>query len=91
MAKKFFVALVLVLALAFSAAADVTVRLGVTGSVYNEMWQPVKDMLAKEAGISRITINKLENGTQTITKSSTIIKLADALKINPQILLCSKS
>ena len=48
MAKKFFVALVLVLVLAFSASADVTVRLGVTGSVYNEMWQPVKEMLAKQ-------------------------------------------
>ena len=48
MAKKFFVALVLVLVLAFSASADVTVRLGVTGSVYDEMWQPVKEMLAKQ-------------------------------------------
>ena len=48
MAKKFFVAFVLVLVLAFSASADVTVRLGVTGSVYDEMWQPVKEMLAKQ-------------------------------------------
>ena len=46
--KKFLIAFVLVLALAFSASADVTVRLGVTGSVYDEMWQPVKEMLAKE-------------------------------------------
>ena len=50
-----------------------------------------QEQLAKESGISRITINKLENGFQTITKSSTIIKLADALKINPQILLCYKN
>ena len=48
MTKKFFVAFVLVLALIASASADVTVRLGVTGSVYDEMWQPVKDMLAKD-------------------------------------------
>ena len=48
MAKKFFVALVLVLALIATASADVTVRLGVTGSVYNEMWEPVKEMLAKQ-------------------------------------------
>lgn len=48
MTKKFVVALALVLALAFSASAAVTVRLGVTGSVYDEMWQPVKEMLAKE-------------------------------------------
>ena len=48
MAKKFFVALVLVLALIATASADVTVKLGVTGSVYNEMWEPVKEMLAKQ-------------------------------------------
>ncbi|MBQ7559116.1 MAG: MetQ/NlpA family ABC transporter substrate-binding protein [Synergistaceae bacterium] len=48
MAKKFLIAVVLVLALAFSACADTVVRLGVTGSVYDEMWQPVKEMLAKQ-------------------------------------------
>ena len=48
MTKKFLLSFVLVLALAFSASADVTVRLGVTGSVYDEMWQPVKEMLAKQ-------------------------------------------
>ena len=48
MARKVLLSLVLVLTLAFSASADVTVRLGVTGSVYDEMWQPVKEMLAKE-------------------------------------------
>ncbi|MDY6400009.1 MAG: MetQ/NlpA family ABC transporter substrate-binding protein [Synergistales bacterium] len=48
MAKKFLIAFVLVLALAFSACADTVVRLGVTGSVYDEMWQPVKEMLAKQ-------------------------------------------
>ncbi|MBQ3693545.1 MAG: MetQ/NlpA family ABC transporter substrate-binding protein, partial [Synergistaceae bacterium] len=48
MAKKLFVALVLVIALAFSACAEVTVRLGVTGSVYDEMWQPAKEILAKQ-------------------------------------------
>ncbi len=48
MARKVFLSVVLVLAFSFSAFADVTVRLGVTGSVYDEMWQPVKEMLAKE-------------------------------------------
>ncbi|MBQ3447408.1 MAG: MetQ/NlpA family ABC transporter substrate-binding protein [Synergistaceae bacterium] len=48
MARKVLLSLVLVIALAAGAFADVTVRLGVTGSVYDEMWQPVKDMLAKE-------------------------------------------
>ena len=48
MAKKLFVALVLVLALSFTASADVTVRLGVTGSVYDEIWQPAKEILAKQ-------------------------------------------
>ena len=48
MAKKLLLSFVLALALAVSASADVTVRLGVTGSVYDEMWQPVKEALAKE-------------------------------------------
>ena len=48
MARKFLLSFVLVLALSVSAFADVTVRLGVTGSVYDEMWQPVKEMLTKE-------------------------------------------
>ena len=48
MAKKFFVAFILVLALISSALAEQTVKLGVTGSVYDEMWQPVKDMLAQQ-------------------------------------------
>ena len=48
MTRKLFVAVVLVLALVAGAFADQTVRLGVTGSVYDEMWQPVKEMLAKQ-------------------------------------------
>ena len=46
--KKLLVALFLVLSFVSFAFADVTVKLGVTGSVYDEMWQPVKEMLAKE-------------------------------------------
>ena len=48
MTKKLAASIALVLVLAFGAWADVTVRLGVTGSVYDEMWQPVKEMLAKD-------------------------------------------
>ena len=48
MTRKLVLSLALVLALVVSANADVTVRLGVTGSVYDEMWQPVKEALAKE-------------------------------------------
>ena len=48
MTRKLFVAVVLVLALVAGAFADQTVRLGVTGSVYDEMWQPVKEMLTKQ-------------------------------------------
>ena len=49
MTKKFLAALVLVLVLAFSAnAANQVVRLGVTGSVYDEMWEPAKKALEKE-------------------------------------------
>ena len=48
MTRKLFVAFILVLALVAGAFADTTVRLGVTGSVYDEMWQPVKESLAKQ-------------------------------------------
>ena len=48
-----------------------------------------QEQLAKKSGVSRITISRLESGAQTVIKSSTIIKLADALKVNPQVLLCS--
>ena len=49
MTRKILLALVLVLALVFSAhAADKTVRLGVTGSVYDEMWEPAKKLLAAQ-------------------------------------------
>lgn len=46
--KKIALAAVLVLALALGAGAEQTVRLGVTGSVYDEMWAPAKALLAKE-------------------------------------------
>ena len=46
--KKIFLALVLVFALVLSASADQIVRLGVTGSVYDELWQPAKEILAKK-------------------------------------------
>ncbi len=47
--KKALLAVVLVLALALGAQAESkTVRLGVTGSIYDEMWAPAKALLAKE-------------------------------------------
>ena len=46
-----------------------------------------QDKLAQKSGISRVTIALLESGKQTITKSSTIIKLAEALEVEPQELL----
>ena len=47
-----------------------------------------QEQLAKKSGVSRVTIALLESGKQTVTKSSTIIKLADALKVEPQDILC---
>ena len=47
-----------------------------------------QEQLAEKSGISRITIANIERGSQTFIKSSTIVKLADALKVNPQVLLC---
>lgn len=50
-----------------------------------------QEKLAEKSGVSRITIAKLESGTQTVIKSSTIIKLADALQVAPQVLLCPQT
>lgn len=47
-----------------------------------------QEQLAERSGISRITIANIERGSQSFVKSSTIIKLADALKVDPQVLLC---
>jgi len=47
-----------------------------------------QEQLAEKSGVSRVTIANIERGSLTFIKSSTIIKLADALKINPQVLLC---
>lgn len=44
--------------------------------------------LAEKAGISRVTIANIERGSQSFIQSSTVIKLADALKVDPQVLLC---
>lgn len=46
--KKALLAAVLVLSVVVSASADTTVRLGVVGSVYDELWAPAKAALAKE-------------------------------------------
>ena len=47
-----------------------------------------QEQLAQKSGVSRVTIAMLESGKQTLAKSSTIIKLADALKVEPQVILC---
>ena len=47
-----------------------------------------QEELAKKSGISRVTIANIERGSQSFIKSSTIIKLADALKVDPKVLLC---
>ena len=46
-----------------------------------------QEQLAEKAGISRVTIANIERGSQAFVKSSTIIKLAEALKVDPQVLL----
>lgn len=50
-----------------------------------------QEQLAEKSGVSRLTIANIERGAQTVLKSSTIIKLADALKVDPQVLLRPKS
>lgn len=47
-----------------------------------------QEQLAEKSGISRVTIANIERGSQSFIKSSTIIKLADTLKVDPQVLLC---
>ena len=46
-----------------------------------------QEQLAEKSGVSRATIANIERGSQAFLKSSTIIKLADALKLDPSVLL----
>lgn len=48
-----------------------------------------QEQLAEKSGVSRVTIANIERGSQSFIKSSTVIKLAEALNISPQVLLCS--
>lgn len=48
-----------------------------------------QEELAKKAGISRVAISLLENGKSGDARGSTILKLANALNIEPNVLLCS--
>ena len=50
-----------------------------------------QEQLAEKSGVSCVTIATIERGNQSFLKSSTIIKLADALKVDPQVLLCPES
>ena len=47
-----------------------------------------QEQLAAKSGVSRLTIINIEAGKLSFIKSSTIIKLADASKVNSQVLLC---
>lgn len=47
-----------------------------------------QEQLAEKSGISRVTIANIERGILSFIKSSTVIKLADALKVDSQFLLC---
>lgn len=47
-----------------------------------------QEQLAEKSGISRVTIANIERGILSFIKSSTVIKLADALKVDLQVLLC---
>ncbi len=47
-----------------------------------------QEQLAEKSGISRTTIANIERGSQSFIKSSTVIKLAETLKVAPQVLLC---
>ena len=47
-----------------------------------------QEQLAQKLGVSRVNIAMLESEKKTVAKSSTILKLADALKVEPQVILC---
>ena len=47
-----------------------------------------QEQLAEKSGISRVTIANIERGILSFIISSTVIKLADALKVDLQVLLC---
>ena len=46
-----------------------------------------QDQLAEMSGVSRVTISKLESGAQKVTTNTTILKIAEALKTDPGVLI----
>lgn len=44
--------------------------------------------LGARAGLSRVTINKIENGRVEDIGTKTLLRLAEALKVSPSYLLC---
>ena len=50
-----------------------------------------QEELAEKSGVSRVTISMLEAGKQRVTKSTTLVSLADALNVSVGDLLCGES
>ena len=50
-----------------------------------------QEELAEKSGVSRVTISMLEAGKQRVTKSTTLVSLADALNVSVSDLLCDES
>ena len=50
-----------------------------------------QEELAEKSGVSRVTISMLEAGKQRVTKSTTLVSLADALNVSVGDLLCDES
>lgn len=48
-----------------------------------------QEELAEKSGVSRVTISMLEVGKQKVTKSTTLVSLADALGVSVTDLLCT--
>ncbi len=46
---------------------------------YREKCQMTQSELAKKSGVSRVTINQLEQGVERNTSSKTLLKIAKAL------------
>ena len=63
-------------------------RIGLRVALAREALKLTQEELAEKAELSRVTINKIENGRTNDMSTRTLLRLAKALNVDASYLLC---
>lgn len=63
-------------------------RIGLRVAIAREALKMTQEELAEKAELSRVTINKIENGRTNDMSTRTLLRLAKALQVDASYLLC---